>query len=77
MFLEETIESLEAEDDSGLSNDEPDQPSNGLKGKTAQQTSIYQNKPEGKQCAFKHKVPLKMICFNNGSQMFSFRAVSP
>lgn len=25
MFLEETIESLDAEDDSGLSNDEPDQ----------------------------------------------------
>ena len=28
MFLEETIESLDTEDDSGLSNDEPDQLSN-------------------------------------------------
>ncbi|KAK2885282.1 hypothetical protein QQF64_021395 [Cirrhinus molitorella] len=46
MFLEETIESLEVEDDSGLSNDEPDRPSNGLKGKTTQRTSIYQNKSE-------------------------------
>uniref|UniRef100_A0A8C1UQ80 Specifically androgen-regulated gene protein n=1 Tax=Cyprinus carpio TaxID=7962 RepID=A0A8C1UQ80_CYPCA len=46
MFLEETIESLEVEDDSGLSNDEPDHPTNGPKGNTAQQTSIYQNRSE-------------------------------
>ncbi|KAL0157641.1 hypothetical protein M9458_045717, partial [Cirrhinus mrigala] len=55
MFLEETIESLEVEDDSGLSNDEPDRPSKGLKGKTAQRTSIYQNKPEA------HEDPNKVI----------------
>ncbi|XP_016117530.1 specifically androgen-regulated gene protein-like [Sinocyclocheilus grahami] len=46
MFLEETIESLEVEDDSGLSNDEPDRPTNGMKDKTAQRTSIYQNKSD-------------------------------
>ncbi|XP_073679612.1 specifically androgen-regulated gene protein [Garra rufa] len=46
MFLEETIESLEVEDDSGLSNDEPDRPSNGLKGKNAQQIFIYQNRSD-------------------------------
>ncbi|XP_056305011.1 specifically androgen-regulated gene protein [Danio aesculapii] len=46
MFLKETIESLEAEDDSGLSNDEPDCPSNGLKENTAHQTSISQNKSQ-------------------------------
>ncbi|XP_052397296.1 specifically androgen-regulated gene protein [Carassius gibelio] len=46
MFLEETIESLEVEDDSGLSNDEPDRPTNGIKDKTAQRTSIYQNKSD-------------------------------
>ncbi len=49
MFLEETIESLEVEEDSGLSNDEPDRPSNGPKGKTAQGMSTYQNRSEGKQ----------------------------
>lgn len=46
MFLEETIESLEAEDDSGLSNDEPDCPYNGLKENTAHQTSISQSKSQ-------------------------------
>ncbi len=48
MFLEETIESLEVEDDSGLSNYEPDRTYNGPKGKTAQWTSIYQKRSEGK-----------------------------
>ncbi|XP_005162472.2 specifically androgen-regulated gene protein [Danio rerio] len=46
MFLEETIESLEAEYDSGLSNDEPDCPSNGLKENIAHPTSISQNKSQ-------------------------------
>ncbi|XP_016380462.1 specifically androgen-regulated gene protein-like [Sinocyclocheilus rhinocerous] len=58
MFLEETIESLEVEDDSGLSNDEPDRPSNGPKGKTAQRTSIYQNRSEELSA---HEDPNKVI----------------
>lgn len=48
MFLEETIESLDVEEDSGLSNDEPDGLSNGLEGKTAHRTPVYQNNTEGK-----------------------------
>ncbi|XP_016107104.1 specifically androgen-regulated gene protein-like [Sinocyclocheilus grahami] len=58
MFLEETIESLEVEDDSGLSNDEPDRPSNGPKGKTAPRTSIYQNRSEELSA---HEDPNKVI----------------
>jgi len=50
MFLEETIESLDVEQDSGLSNDEPDGLSNGLEGKTAHHIPIYQNNTEGKHC---------------------------
>lgn len=55
MFLEETIESLDVEDDSGLSNDEPDRPSYGLARKIAQHSSVYQNKPEA------HEDPNKII----------------
>lgn len=58
MFLEETIESLEVEEDSGLSNDEPDRPSNGPKGKTAQRTSTYQNRSEVLSA---HEDPNKVI----------------
>ncbi|XP_043086148.1 specifically androgen-regulated gene protein [Puntigrus tetrazona] len=58
MFLEETIESLEAEEDSGLSNDEADRPSNGPKAKTAQQPSIHQNRSEGLST---HEDPNKVI----------------
>ncbi|XP_051736440.1 specifically androgen-regulated gene protein isoform X2 [Ctenopharyngodon idella] len=58
MFLEETIESLEVEEDSGLSNDEPDGPSNGLEGKTAHHTSIYQNNTEELSA---HEDPNKVI----------------
>lgn len=46
MFLEETIESLEVEDDSGLSDDESDCPINGLKENTSQRTSMYKNRSE-------------------------------
>ncbi|XP_057176190.1 specifically androgen-regulated gene protein isoform X2 [Triplophysa rosa] len=55
MFLEETIESLDVEDDSGLSNDEPDRPSYGLARKLAQYPSVYHNKPEA------HEDPNKII----------------
>lgn len=58
MFLEETIESLEVEDDSGLSNDEPDRTYNGPKGKTAQWTSIYQKRSEELSA---HENPNKVI----------------
>ncbi|XP_048034177.1 specifically androgen-regulated gene protein isoform X2 [Megalobrama amblycephala] len=58
MFLEETIEALEVEEDSGLSNDEPDGLSNGLEGKTAHHTSIYQNNT-GELSA--HEDPNKVI----------------
>ncbi|XP_051517145.1 specifically androgen-regulated gene protein-like [Myxocyprinus asiaticus] len=46
MYLEETIEALEVEDDSGLSSDEPDRPSHDLAGKNIHQPSINLNKPE-------------------------------
>lgn len=46
MFLEETIDSLDVEDDSGLSNDEPDRPSHVTAGKMAQHPSIHHNKLE-------------------------------
>ncbi|XP_018932394.1 specifically androgen-regulated gene protein-like [Cyprinus carpio] len=58
MFLEETIESLEVEDDSGLSNDEPDRPTNGMKDKTVQRASIYQNKSDELSA---HEDPNKVI----------------
>ncbi|XP_055045308.2 specifically androgen-regulated gene protein [Misgurnus anguillicaudatus] len=46
MFLEETIDSLDVEDDSGLSNDEPDRPSYITAGKMTQHPSIHHNKLE-------------------------------
>ncbi|KAI5609219.1 specifically androgen-regulatedprotein-like, partial [Silurus asotus] len=46
MFLEETIESLETEDDSGVSNDEPDHLPHNLTNKTAHLGSVSQVKPE-------------------------------
>ncbi|KAF4078488.1 hypothetical protein AMELA_G00199680 [Ameiurus melas] len=45
MFLEETIESLEVENDSGVSNDEPDHPSCNLTNKMAHLSSISQVNP--------------------------------
>ncbi|MCJ8742015.1 hypothetical protein PDJAM_G00077440 [Pangasius djambal] len=42
MFLEETIESLEAEDNSGVSNGEPDHPSHNLTNKMSRLSSISQ-----------------------------------
>lgn len=50
-FLEETIQSLDTEDDSGLSNDEPDQtPARGNVATKAARlsTSIVFNKPPGR-----------------------------
>ncbi|XP_077074712.1 specifically androgen-regulated gene protein [Siphateles boraxobius] len=58
MFLEETIESLDVEEDSGLSNDEPDGLSNGLEGKTAHRIPIYQNNTEELSA---HEDPDKVI----------------
>ncbi|KAG1960677.1 specifically androgen-regulated gene protein [Pimephales promelas] len=58
MFLEETIESLDVEQDSGLSNDEPDGLSNGLEGKTAHHIPIYQNNTEVLSA---HEDPNKVI----------------
>ncbi|XP_056089978.1 specifically androgen-regulated gene protein [Rhinichthys klamathensis goyatoka] len=58
MFLEETIESLDVEEDSGLSNDEPDGLSNGLEGKTAHRIPIYQNNTEELSA---HEDPNKVI----------------
>ncbi|XP_051947833.1 specifically androgen-regulated gene protein [Xyrauchen texanus] len=46
MYLEETIEALEVEDDSGLSSDEPDRSSHDLAGKNINQPSIDHSKPE-------------------------------
>lgn len=47
MFLEETIESLEAGDDSGVSNDESDRPLRSLANRMAYINPIGQAKPEG------------------------------
>lgn len=47
MFLEETIESLEAEDDSGVSTDESDRLSRSTMNKTALLNNVSQTKPEG------------------------------
>lgn len=47
MFLEETIESLEVENDSGISNDEPDHQSCNLTYKMAHLSSISQVNPKG------------------------------
>ncbi|XP_056589845.1 specifically androgen-regulated gene protein [Triplophysa dalaica] len=55
MFLDETIESLDVDDDSGLSNDEPDRPSYDIAGKIAQYPSVYNNKPEA------HEDPNKIL----------------
>ncbi|KAK7129375.1 hypothetical protein R3I94_017551 [Phoxinus phoxinus] len=58
MFLEETIESLDVEEDSGLSMDEPDGLSNGLEGKTAHRIPVYQNNTEELSA---HEDPNKVI----------------
>uniref|UniRef100_A0A672KBP2 Specifically androgen-regulated gene protein-like n=1 Tax=Sinocyclocheilus grahami TaxID=75366 RepID=A0A672KBP2_SINGR len=82
MFLEETIESLEVEDDSGLSNDEPDRPTNGMKDKTAQRTSIYQNKSDahedpnkaiGRDCkpSQKYLVPTPLLLASGNAKIVS------
>lgn len=47
MFLEETIESLETGEDSGVSTDESDRPSRSMINKMTQLSSISQTKPEG------------------------------
>lgn len=47
MFLEETIESLEVEEDSGVSNDEPDHLSHNLTNRVTHLSSISQVDPEG------------------------------
>ncbi|XP_051956652.1 specifically androgen-regulated gene protein-like [Xyrauchen texanus] len=46
MFLEETIDALEVEDDSGLSSDELDRPSHNLAGNNIHHPSVNHNKPE-------------------------------
>lgn len=75
MFLEETIESLEAGDDSGVSNDEADRPARSLTNKMTHLNSISQAKPEGEydgphehtfQCLQKlHEVTVKAFIINN------------
>lgn len=83
-FLEETIESLEAEDDSGLSNDEPDRGSRNLTNKMAHLNFISQTKPEGEyegshehtfQCLQKHQEATKkafIILANEDIKVYLF-----
>ncbi|XP_067301648.1 specifically androgen-regulated gene protein [Pseudorasbora parva] len=85
MFLKETIESLEVEEDSGLSNDESDGLSNCLEGKTAPNTSLYQNNTEellahedpkkviGKDCkpSQKYLVPTPLLLASGNARIIS------
>uniref|UniRef100_A0A673JUI1 Specifically androgen-regulated gene protein-like n=1 Tax=Sinocyclocheilus rhinocerous TaxID=307959 RepID=A0A673JUI1_9TELE len=63
MFLEETIESLEVEDDSGLSNDEPDRPTNGMKDKT--------NKLKDCKPSQKYLVPTPLLLASGNAKIVS------
>lgn len=71
MFLEETIESLEVENDSGLSNSEPGHGSRSLTNKMAHLNFISQAKPEGEyEGAHEHRFRCLQKCHEVSKKAF-------